>query len=158
MKKGTLFRAIGTFIPLAIAIFAISSLFVFNNFLIWPAFLGLGVVNLIIMRFLKIRFRVVYPDMIFGVIDNGILVIAASIGSVFAGVAGAVIGGVTGNTITDGVGGFFEGYISENQKRLKIDNLRTSLSTMLGKMTGCLFGAGAMLALIWWLRLIWFVV
>ncbi|MAH48359.1 hypothetical protein CMI37_21215 [Candidatus Pacearchaeota archaeon] len=155
MKRGAFVKAVGTFISLAIVIVAVSSFFIFKNFLVWPAFLGLGIINLIVLKFLKIKFKTIYSDFIFGCIDNGILVFAATLGSVFAGVAGAVIGGVTGNTITDGIGGIFEGSIVENQKRSKAASKRTALSTMLGKMTGCLFGAGGSLALLWLISLVW---
>lgn len=157
MKKGAFLKAVGTFVSLAIVVTAVSFFFVFKSFVIWPAFIFLGFINLLIIRSLKIEFRTIYSDFIFGTIDNGILVIAVSLGSIFAGVAGAVIGGVTGNTITDGIGGLFEGYVSENQKRIGLGK-RTALSTMLGKMTGCLFGAGITLSLIWLARLIWVVV
>ena len=69
-------------------------------------------------------------------------------------VAGAIIGGAAGNTLTDGLGGLFEGYVAENQRKIKINNLRTSLSTMLGKVSGCLFGAGLGLVLVELIKII----
>lgn len=148
-KNNKFAKAITTFIILSIIVVGVSAYFVLNNALIGPAFLGLGIINLIFLRFAKIKFKSVYPDMVFGFIDNGVLVFAAVLGGTYAGIAGAIIGGAAGNTITDGIGGLFEGYIAEHQRTVKIDNLRTAMSTMLGKMAGCLFGAGIGLILVW---------
>ena len=147
--KKAFFNAIITFILLSIIVIAVSAYFVFDNKLIGPAFLGLGIINLIFLKIVKIDFKSVYPDMVFGLIDNGVLVFAAVLGGTYAGIAGAIIGGAAGNTITDGIGGLFEGYIAEHQRTIKIDNLRTAMSSMLGKMAGCLFGAGVGLILVW---------
>ncbi len=83
------------------------------------------------------------PDVVFGIIDNGILALMAVIGGEIAGVAGAVIGGVVGNAITDGIAGLFEGYWAES---LASDH-RTILGSAVGKMAGCLLGAGVVLIL-----------
>lgn len=143
-----LLKSVTSLISLSIIIIAISMFLVFNEKLIGPAFLVLGIFNILFIKFSKIDMRSVYPDMMFGFIDNGVLVFAAVLGGSYAGVTGAIIGGAAGNTITDGIGGLFEGYVAENQRKFKIDNLRTAMSTMLGKMAGCLFGAGTGLTLI----------
>ena len=153
-RKNNLTRAITSFIILSIIVIAVSSYFVFEEKLIGPAFLVLGIISLLFLKFFKIKIKSIYPDIIFGVIDNGVLVFAAIIGGNFAGVIGAVIGGAAGNTITDGIGGLFEGHIAEHQRKYRIDNLRTSLSSSLGKMSGCLFGAGVGLILAWFISLI----
>ncbi len=154
-KNGNkLVKAITSFIILSIIVVAISFYFVFNSKLIGFIFLGLGLISLLFLKFFKIEFNSVYPDVVFGAIDNGVLIFAAVLGGAYAGVAGAIIGGAAGNTITDGVGGLFEGHIAEHQRKYKVDNLRTAMSTMLGKMTGCLFGAGAGLIIVWLISLI----
>ncbi|MBU6447332.1 hypothetical protein KGQ24_00635 [Patescibacteria group bacterium] len=66
----------------------------------------------------------------------------AIFGGRIAGVGGAVIGGVVGNAITDGIAGIFEGYWAE--RMVKRDH-RTILGSAVGKMAGCLFGAGIVL-------------
>ncbi len=150
-RRGTkiaFLRAIASFITLSIIVIAVSSYFVFKKDLIGPAFLLLGLFVLSISNFLTIKISSIYPDIVFGAIDNGVLVFAAVIGGNLAGIPGAIIGGAAGNTITDGVGGLFEGYIAEHQRKLKIDNLRTTMSSMLGKMAGCLLGAGIGLIII----------
>jgi len=149
IKNNVFMKALFTFILLSIIVVAVSLYFVFDSKLIGPAFLGLGVISLIFLKVVEVKVSKVYPDMVFGAIDNGVLVFAAVLGGTYAGIAGAIIGGAAGNTITDGVGGLFEGYIAQHQRSLKINNLRTAMSTMLGKMAGCLFGAGLGLILVW---------
>jgi len=85
--------------------------------------------------------RPVGPDIVFGIIDNGILAAMALLGGQVAGVEGAIIGGVVGNAITDGIAGLFEGYWAE----LFVSEQRTVLGSAVGKMAGCLFGAGVVL-------------
>ncbi len=154
LKISGFIRAVSSFLILSIIVVAVSSYFVGSPEYMGPAILGIGFVSLIMMKFLKINLSTVYPDMVFGAIDNGVLVFTAILGGTFAGVFGAVVGGVAGNTITDGIGGLFEGHIAQNQRKYEIDNLRTSLSTSLGKMSGCLFGAGVILILMWFVGLI----
>lgn len=153
-KKGSFVKAVTSFIILSLIVIAVGSYFIFDKELIGPAFLVLGIINLIFLKIFKIEIRSVYPDIVFGAIDNGVLVFLAILGGRYAGVFGAVIGGAAGNTITDGIGGLFEGHIAENQRKYKIDNLRTALSTMLGKMIGCLFGAGIGLTIVYLISLI----
>src|SRR6056297_4205145 len=143
-------RALATFLIVSVIVIAVSASFVDSHEWIGVIFAGMGVLALLSTKYLfKIPSQAVYPDIIFGAIDNGVLVFAAALGASFAGVFGAIIGGVAGNTITDGIGGLFEGNIAEHQREYKIDNLRTTLSTCLGKMTGCLLGAGIALILMW---------
>jgi len=154
-KKGhNFFKAITSWTLLAIIVISVSAYFVLNESWIGPIFILMGFVSLLFLKFFKIPIVSVYPDMVFGAIDNGILIFAAVIGGVYAGVAGAIIGGAAGNTLTDGLGGLFEGHVAQNQRKYKIDNLRTPLSTMLGKVSGCLFGAGVGLILVWAIRLV----
>jgi len=148
------FKAITSLIVLSIIVIAVSSYFVFDNRLIGPAFIVLGFINLLFLNFFKIELRSVYPDMVFGLIDNGVLVFAAVLGGQFAGVVGAIIGGAAGNTITDGIGGLFEGHVSESLRTQDIDHKRTSVSAALGKMAGCLFGAGIGLIIVYLISLI----
>lgn len=153
MKKGehSFLKSVTSFVLFSIVIIAVSVYFMQDNKLIGPAFLGLGILNIFVIKFFKIKISSVYPDMIFGFIDNGVLVFAAVLGGNYAGVVGAVIGGAAGNALTDGIGGLFEGYVAEHQRKFEIDNERTALSTMLGKVAGCLFGAGLGLILVWFI-------
>lgn len=85
------------------------------------------------------------PDVVFGAIDTGLLVIPALWGGMAFGVAGAIAGGVIGDALTDAVGGFFEGNVSEWLREKGIEESREAVTTALGKMSGCLLGAGAVL-------------
>jgi len=93
----------------------------------------------------KIDLRSILPDVFFGIIDNGILSVLAIFGGHFAGVAGAIIGGVVGNSITDGIAGILEGHMAEKLRLRLVSEERTMLKSAVGKMAGCLLGAGVVL-------------
>ncbi len=152
-KRKTFFEALISVAILSAIIIAVSSYFIFNSVVIGPIFLALGFISLAFPMFFKIKIAEIYPDLVFGLIDNGVLVFAAVLGGQVAGVLGAIIGGAVGNTITDGIGGLFEGYVAEKQ-RSKFKVGRSALSSSLGKMSGCLFGAGIGLILIWLIGLV----
>ncbi len=153
MVSKNLLKAITTFIILSILVIGFSIFFIFKQNLIGPIYILLGFLGIGFLRFFKITVKETKPDIIFGLIDNGILIFAASIGGIYAGIVGAVLGGAAGNTITDGLGGLFEGRIAAKQRKNNIHQKRTSLSTMLGKMIGCLFGAGIGLIILWAIQL-----
>jgi hypothetical protein len=153
-KEYKFLKALGNFLILTIIVIGVSAFFLNKEGVIGFAFILMGFVGLAMLKLYKIEFRQVYPDVIFGAIDNGVLIFAAVIGGNLGGVTGAVIGGAAGNTITDGIGGLFEGNIAEHQREYKIDNLRTALSTSLGKMVGCLWGAGLGLEIVHLITLI----
>jgi len=134
-----------TIIMLCIVIFAVSLYFIYYSKLIGPVILGLGILCLITLIPFKISIKTIWPDIIFGLIDNGILAILAIFGGEIAGVVGAVIGGVVGNAITDGIAGIFEGYAAEKMRMKNISDQRTMLGSAIGKMAGCLLAAGIVL-------------
>lgn len=80
-------------------------------------------------------------------IDNGILAVLAIFGAHFAGVTGAILGGVVGNAITDGIAGIFEGHVAERLRLKLVKEERTMLKSAVGKMAGCLLGAGIVLVI-----------
>jgi len=143
-----LLKAITNFLILTIVIIAVSYYFIFDDKLIGPVFLILGFLSIIFVKIIGTKITTMIPDILFGFIDNSLLVFAAVIGANFGGIPGAIIGGAVGNTITDGMGGLLEGHIAELQKKSKINNSRTALSSSIGKMIGCLLGAGASLTII----------
>lgn len=130
---------------LCIIIFSVSAYFVYDVKAIGWVVLGSGILCLVFLKFSKIALEHVWPDIVFGLIDNGILAVMAVIGGEVAGVAGAIIGGVVGNAITDGIAGIFEGEIAEKLRERKISEERTMLGSAVGKMAGCLLGAGVVL-------------
>lgn len=146
-------KVITSFVLFSILVIGVSMYFIFNEALIGPAYLFLGFLGIISLKFFKIKLKEVSPDIIFGAIDNGVLIFAAVLGGVYAGVAGAVLGGAAGNTLTDGLGGFFEGRLAEKLRKRNVKTKRTAFSSMIGKMIGCLIGAGAGLIAVWASRL-----
>lgn len=99
---------------------------------------GLGFIPILIAFIFKINLRKILPDIIFGLIDNILLIIPAIIGAELFGAAGALAGAVVGNAVSDGIAGIFEGSISEWLHLRGIDSTRTLLGSSLGKMSGCL--------------------
>ena len=112
-------------------------------------FIILGLLNILVLRIFNNGIKFVWPDIVFGIVDNGILVIGAIIGADFAGVIGAIVGGSAANAVTDGFAGLFEGWTAEYLRKHKIKEKRTALSSALGKMAGCFFGAGFVLIIAW---------
>jgi len=80
-------------------------------------------------------------------IDNGILAILAIFWGHFAGVTWAILGGVVGNAITDGIAGIFEWHYAEKLRSKLISEERTMLKSAVWKMAGCLLGAGVILVI-----------
>lgn len=144
MKKSSI-SAIINIITLCIVIVVVSIFFIYNANLIGFIVFGLGVVCLLSLIPFKIRIKTIWPDIVFGLIDNGILALLAIFGGEFAGVIGAIIGGVVGNAVTDGIAGIFEGYMAERMRKKHISDHRTMLGSAVGKMSGCLLGAGIVL-------------
>ena len=134
-------------ITLCIIIAAVSVFFVNNARWVGIVLIILGIFCVLSLLPFKIKLRSIQPDIIFGLIDNGILAILAIFGGHFAGVAGAILGGVVGNAITDGLAGIFEGYSAEKLRLQLIPEERTMLKSAVGKMAGCLLGAGIVLVI-----------
>jgi len=143
--KNHFISAILKIIILCVVIFAVSLYFIYNSQLIGLVILGLGILCLLSLIPFKISIHTVWADIVFGLIDNGILAILAIFGGEIAGVVGAVIGGAVGNAITDGIAGIFEGYVAEKMRKKNIPDQRTMLGSAVGKMAGCLLGAGIVL-------------
>lgn len=143
MKNKKLIASILNVLVLCLVIFFVSIFFVYQIKNIGYILILLAILCFLSLKIFKIKIASVMPDVIFGIIDNGILALMAVIGGEIAGVAGAVIGGVVGNAITDGIAGLFEGYWAETVPEDK----RTIVGSAVGKMAGCLLGAGIVLIL-----------
>ncbi len=113
---------------------------------IGPLVLALSVIPIFGLLVAKRSFLSAIPDLIFGAIDTGLLVIPALWGGLVFGVAGAIAGGVIGDALTDAVAGFFEGGIAEWLRARGIEESREAVTTGLGKMAGCLLGSGFVLS------------
>ncbi len=149
MKKQNLFVSLITIATLCIIIIAVTVFFVYDKQFIGLILIGLGLIVLLPLKLFDVSIKAVEPDVIFGLIDNSFLAIFALIGADLAGIFGAIVGGLVGNTVTDGVAGIFEGYSAERLRKNGIADNRTVLSAAVGKMAGCLFGAGIVLFLAW---------
>ena len=130
-------------ITLCIVIFTISAFFIYkSNLIIGFVLILLSFLCFISLIPFKIKIKNIEPDIIFGLIDNGILTLLAILGGKIMGVTGAIIGGVIGNTMTDGIAGMFEGYWAERLRSKNIGEERLMLGSAVGKMAGCLLSAG----------------
>jgi type IV secretory pathway TrbL component len=147
--KENLLNSVLSVLALTLIIIFVVSLTMEQKKLIGPIFIVLGIIHLLALAIFKIKVKAVLPDVVFGIIDNGILVIGAIIGAGFAGILGAIIGGSAANAITDGFAGIFEGWTAEYLRRHKIRDKRTALSSSIGKMAGCFLGAGIVLIIAW---------
>lgn len=134
-------------LTLCVVIVAVSVFFADNARWMGVVLIMLALLCIISLAPFKIKLRSIQPDIFFGLIDNGILAIMAILGGHFAGVTGAILGGVVGNAITDGVAGIFEGYSAEKLRLQLVSEERTMLKSAIGKMTGCLLGAGIILVI-----------
>lgn len=139
------FLSILNILGLCVVIAGVSLYFVDNSW--WIGFILILLSALCVLSLIpfKVKLRSIEPDVIFGLLDNGILAVMAIFGGHFAGVAGAVLGGVVGNAITDGIAGIFEGYYAEQLRLEFVVEERTMLKSAVGKMAGCLLGAGCVL-------------
>jgi len=153
MKKESVVNGILSVSVLSAVILA-SLFFVDGKKWVGISFIVLGILHLLVLRFLGRSLQSVRPDLVFGMIDNGLLVIGALIGADLAGVIGAVVGGSAANAMTDGFAGIFEGWTAEFLRKRKIKEQRTAVSAAIGKMAGCLFGAGIVLVVVWTLPLL----
>lgn len=148
IKDNILSALIGTSLW-SIVVVVVVLFIIYKEFLIGPIVLLLGILMMLSLLLFGRSHQSVFPDVIFGVIDNGALVILALIGASFLGTLGAIIGGALGNAITDGFAGIFEGYgASQNIKR-GIKDERSPVSTAFGKMAGCLIAMGLVLTIVW---------
>jgi len=132
-------------LTLCVVIAAVSIFFVENAKWMGLVLIILSLLCLVSLIPFKIDLKSTLPDIFFGLIDNGILAVLAIFGGHFAGVAGAIIGGVVGNAITDGIAGIFEGHMAEKLRLRLVAEERTMLKSAVGKMAGCLLGSGVVL-------------
>jgi len=149
MNKEGIIPALTSLIIVSIVVISVISFVIYNMRLIGPIIALLGFLPWIPLKIFGRTIKSTGADIIFGAVDTGILAVAALIGASFAGVLGAIVGGAVGDSITDGFAGLFEGKVAEYLRRHGIEEARTPLSSSLGKMSGCLIGAGITLTIAW---------
>ena len=114
-----------------------------------PVVLALAVLPILVLLTARRRLSTAVPDLVFGSIDTGLLVIPTLFGGLAFGVAGAIAGTVIGDALTDAIAGFFEGHIAEWLRSVGFSEAREPVATSLGKMAGALLGAGVVLSIAW---------
>ena len=134
---------------LTVIIVSVTYFFVTRKMLIGPILIILGMISLIPVILSRISIRILKAEILFGVIDNGILAVFALSGAELFGILGAIVGSLVGNAVTDGIAGIFEGYEWQKTKKLNIKDNRTALTVAIGKLSGCLFGGGIVLTIVW---------
>jgi len=131
---------------LALIVATVAVLGLQYRIIIGPVVLGLTLVPLLGLLLARRSFKRAIPDLIFGAIDTGMLVVPALWGGILYGVPGAIAGGVIGDALTDAIAGFFEGSVAKWLRENGVEESREPITTALGKMGGCLFGAGSTLS------------
>jgi hypothetical protein len=149
MNKEGIVPALTSLIIVSAVVVSVILFVIYQKRLVGPIIVLLGFLPWIPLKIFGRSIKSTGADIIFGAVDTGILAVAALIGDSFAGVLGAIVGGAVGDSITDGFAGLFEGKIAEYLRRHGIEEARTPLSSSLGKMSGCLLGAGITLTIAW---------
>jgi hypothetical protein len=147
-RQGIL-AALTSAITVSAIVIAVVAFVIYQLRYIGPVVFALGFVPWLPIRLSGRTIRSTGADIVFGSVDTGFLGVAALIGAELGGVLGAVVGGLVGDSITDGLAGVFEGQASEYLRRHGIEEARTPLSASMGKMSGCLLGAGTTLTIAW---------
>lgn len=130
---------------LGIAVLALAIEFLRINIMSGPLVIVLSIFPVSGILISRRKFTRSIPDLIFGAIDTGLLTIPAILGGLRFGLAGAIAGGVIGDAVTDAIAGFFEGGIARWLREKGIEASRDPITSSLGKMAGCLLGAGIVL-------------
>jgi len=86
-------------LTLCIVITAVSIYFIDNAKWMGLVLIILAFLCIVSLLPFKIKLKSTLPDIFFGIIDNGILAVLAIFGGHFAGVAGAILGGVVVETL-----------------------------------------------------------
>lgn len=149
IDKEKLMTAILNIILLTVIILLVSYFFVTQKKIMGPIMILLGIISILPLFLFKVPIRILKAEILFGLIDNGVLAIFALSGAELFGILGAIVGGLVGNAITDGFAGIFEGYEWQKIKKLKLKDKRTALTVAIGKLAGCLFGGGIVLTIAW---------
>ncbi|MDI6806235.1 MAG: hypothetical protein QMD14_00255 [Candidatus Aenigmarchaeota archaeon] len=148
VSEGVLSAFVHAFV-FSIVVISVLAFIINYRLLIGPVLICLAFLPWLPIKFSGRKIKSTAADIVFGVIDTGILTIAALIGANFAGVLGAIVGGAAGDAITDSFAGIFEGRVAIWLRKKGIKEARTPLSSAMGKMSGCLFGVGIVLTIAW---------
>ncbi len=143
---GNAFAAFAAFFILVVLLF---NFVASSKRLVGPTVLLFGLLPLIPVKLVGRSLKSIGADVIYGIVDGGILGVFAFAGASLAGVVGAVFGSAAGNALSDGFGGLWEGAVASWLRARGISEARTPLSASMGKMSGVALGAGSVLTLAW---------
>ena len=149
MNKQGILPTLISFITLSIIIISVLWFILDRTRIIGPILITFGLLAWIPIRISGRTIKSAGADIIFGIVDTGLLGVAALTGARYGGILGAIVGGAVGDAITDGFAGIFEGKVSEFLRRHGIDEARTPMSASMGKLSGCLVGVGITLTVAW---------
>jgi len=149
LSRGSALIAVVQIAAILVAAFAVYPFLQANMLFVGPVILVLGFVSLGMLKLSGRSIRSVIADIVYGVMDVGLLSWVVSIEAVFAGPVGVVFGTVIAHSLTDAVAGMAEGQIAESLRKHGIEESRTPISSGLGKMVGGLIGAGAIITIVW---------
>lgn len=149
MSKQGLIPAVISIITLSLIITSVLWFTLDKTRIIGPILITFGLIAWIPIKVSGRTIKSTGADIIFGIVDTGLLGVAALIGARYGGILGAIVGGAVGDAITDGFAGVFEGKVSEFLRRHGIDEARTPMSASMGKLSGCLIGVGITLTIAW---------
>ncbi len=147
-RQGTLAALTGLVVVTGVVVAAVAFTIYHVRF-IGPVVLLLGLIPWIPIKLAGRSIRSTGADILFGAVDTGLMGMAALIGAELAGILGAVVGGLIGDSMTNSLAGIFEGRASEHLRNHGIEEARTPVSASMGKMSGSLIGAGITLTLAW---------
>jgi hypothetical protein len=145
-RKSTI---VGIFMSLITYLIIVTIVILAITYGIWtgPIVLVLGFFPWLVAFMGGIKLSGLIPDIIFGVVDTGLMVACSIIGAIYLGIVGAIVGAGVGDAITDSLGGLFEGGIALKLRTLGIEEARTPLGCSMGKLSGCLLGAGTTISI-----------
>ena len=133
-------------VPVTVVVGALAVTALQRGLPIGPVVLLLGAIPIAVLVVAGRRLSTAIPDLVFGSIDTGLLVVPALWGGITFGVAGAIAGGVVGDALSDSIAGLFEGHVAEWLRSRGFEESREAVTTALGKMAGCLLGSGLVLS------------
>lgn len=149
MKRQGILASLGSLAATSAVVLIVVLNIGYDTRFVGPALLLLGFLPWVPIRLAGRSVRSTGADIIFGAVDTGFLAVAALIGAELGGIFGAVVGGLVGDAITDGLAGVFEGRAAEYLRLHNIHEERTPMSASMGKLSGCLLGAGTTLTVAW---------
>lgn len=149
LSRDSALIAVAQIAAIVFAAFVVYPFLQANMLFVGPIILLLGLISLAMLKISGRTLRSVMADVVYGVMDVGLLSWVVSVEAVFAGPVGVVFGTVIAHALTDAVAGMVEGQVASALRARGVEEARTPISSGLGKMVGGLLGAGAIITITW---------